>query len=113
MVKSCVHKFINRNKLRQYVGQRVDQYQLNMLVQFGMGENVGQKIICRTRSINPKKIFVQNIGKVVRLTQHANIVFLHQTVQRSGIKIFASNIVASMLAKFVPCATPFIEQLLS
>ena len=26
-----------------------------MLVQFGMGENIGQKMIFRTRSINPKK----------------------------------------------------------
>ena len=84
-----------------------------MLVQFGVCENVGLKIICRTRSINPKKVFSQNVGKAVRLTQDAGIAFLHQTVQRSGIKIFASNIVASMLAKFVPCATPFIEQLLS
>ena len=101
-----------------------------MLLQFGMGENVGQKLICRTRSTNPKKIFAQNIGKVVRLTQHTDIAFLQQnisqlsniitmskqaceTVQRSGTKIFASNIVAKMLAKFVPCAAPFLEQLLS
>ena len=26
MIKSCVHKVINGDKLRQYVGQRVDQY---------------------------------------------------------------------------------------
>ena len=55
MVESCVRELINRDKLRQYVDQRVDQYQPNMLMQFGMGENVGQKIICRTRSLNPKK----------------------------------------------------------
>ena len=104
-----------------------------------MGENVGHKTICRTRSINPKKIFAQNVGKLVRLTQHADIAFLHQnisqlgasslyslkclffvpkkqacqTVQRTGTKIFASNIVANILAKFVPCAAPFVEQLLS
>ena len=53
-----------------------------MLVQFGMGENAGQKIICRTHSINPKKIFVQNFGKVVRLTQHADIAVLHQNVSQ-------------------------------
>ena len=82
MVKSCVHKLINGDKLRQYVGQRVDQYQPNMLVQFGIGENVGQKIICRTRSINPQKMFVQNVGKVVRLTQHADIAFLHQNISQ-------------------------------
>ena len=51
-----------------------------MLVQFGIGENVGQKIICRTRSTNPKNIFVQNVGKVVRLTQHTDIAFLQQNV---------------------------------
>ena len=92
-----------------------------MLVQFGMGENVGQKIIFGTRSINPQKIFVQNVGKVVKLTQNADIAFLHQnvsqqacqTVQRSGTKIFASNISANLLAKFIPCATSFVEQLLS
>ena len=82
MVKSCVHKLINGDKLPQYVGQRVDQYQPNMLLQFGIGENVGQKIICRTRSINPKNIFVQNVGKVVRLTQHADIAFLHQNISQ-------------------------------
>ena len=53
-----------------------------MLVQFGMGENVGQKVISRTHSINSKKIFVQNVGKVVRLTQHANIAFVHQNVSQ-------------------------------
>ena len=26
VVKSCVHKLIKGDKLRQYVGQRVDQY---------------------------------------------------------------------------------------
>ena len=59
MVKFCVHKLINGDKLHQHVGQRVDQYQLNMLVQFGMGENVGEKVICQTRSITAKNIFVQ------------------------------------------------------
>ena len=49
------HKCINRDKLCQHPDQRVDQYQPNTLVQFGMGENVGQKLICRTCSINPKK----------------------------------------------------------
>ena len=53
-----------------------------MLVQFGMGEDVGQKTICGTRFINPKKIFVQNVGKLVRLTQHADIAFLHQNVSQ-------------------------------
>ena len=53
-----------------------------MLVQFGMGENVGQKIIFGTRSINPQKIFVQNVGKVVKLTQNADIAFLHQNVSQ-------------------------------
>ena len=95
-----------------------------MLLQFGMGENVGQKLICRTRSTNPKKIFAQNIGKVVRLTQNTDIAFLQQnisqlsniitmskqaceTVQRSGTKIFASN--SQDVGKFVPCAAPFLE----
>ena len=40
----------------------------SMLVQFGMDENVGQKMICRTLSINPKKRFEQNVGEVIRLT---------------------------------------------
>ena len=53
-----------------------------MLVQFAMGENVGRKTICRTLSINPKKVFAQNVGKVVRLTQHADIAFLHQNVSQ-------------------------------
>ena len=51
-----------------------------MLVQFGMGENIGQKMICRTRSINPKNVFGQNVGKVVRLIKHADFAFLHQNV---------------------------------
>ena len=80
-----------------------------MSVQFGMRKNVGQKMICRTCSMNPKNIFGQNVGKVVRLTQHADIAFLHQNVVQlpnmmtmpktgipnlptSGAKIFASNI---------------------
>ena len=42
-----------------------------------MGENVGQKMMCRTCSINPKNIFGQIVGKVVRLTQNADIPFLH------------------------------------
>ena len=51
-----------------------------MLVQLGVGENVGQKMICRIRFINPKAIFGQNVGKVIRLTQNADIAFLHQNV---------------------------------
>ena len=33
----------------------------SMLAQFGMDENVGQKMICRTRSTNPKK----DLGKML------------------------------------------------
>ena len=51
-----------------------------MLVQFGMGENVGQKMFCRKLSINPKNIFGQNVGKVVKLTQHADIAFPYQNI---------------------------------
>ena len=42
-----------------------------MLVRFGIGENVGHKMVCRTRSINPKKYLAKNIGKIVRLTENA------------------------------------------
>ena len=49
-------------------------------MQCGMGENVGQTVIYRTRSIIPKKIFGQNVGKVIRLMQHADIAFLHQNI---------------------------------
>ena len=122
MVKSCVHKLINREKLRQHVDQRVDQYQPNMLVSFGMGENVGQKMICQRRSISHKNIFAQNVGKVVRLTKHADIAFLYQNVvQLSNIMTMSKNrhvelykqvaprslpvILANMLAKFTPCLT--------
>ena len=45
-----------------------------------MSEDVGQKRISQRRSINPKKTFVQSVGKVVRLTKHADIVFFHQNV---------------------------------
>ena len=63
-----------------------------MLVQFGIGENVDLKIICRTRSTNPKKIFVQNVGKVVRLTQHTDIAFLQQNVSQLRNMITMSKI---------------------
>ena len=65
-----------------------------MLVQFGMGENIGENIICQTCSINPKKIFDQNVGKMVRLMQHykTSKTQHYKTLQTSGAKIFASNI---------------------
>ena len=70
-----------------------------MLVQFGMGKNVGQKMIWWIHSINPKKIFSQNVGKVVRLDkmpycstlQHENHDVKKQTcqsAQTSGTNIF-------------------------
>ena len=45
-----------------------------------MNKNVGRKMICRTRSINLKNIFGQNVDRVVKLTRHADIAFLHQNV---------------------------------
>ena len=71
MIKSHVHKLINGDKLSQNIGQQVDQSKPNMLVRFGMGENVDHKMICRTRSINPKKYLAKSIGKIVRLTENA------------------------------------------
>ena len=80
-----------------------------MLVQFGMGENIGQKIICETRSINPEKIFVQNVGKVVRLTLHADIAFVHQNVsQLPNMMIMSKRGMSKTVQEKAPRSLPVI-----
>ena len=120
MVKFCVHKLINGDKLHQHVGQRVDQYQPNMLVQFGMGENVGEKVICQTRSITPKNIFVQGSQTdtaLIKILSNFPTWWLCQkqacqTVQTSGTKIFASNI-SQNVGKVCPLLNSTKKYLLS
>ena len=56
-----------------------------MLVQFGMSENAGQKMICQTRSINTKKMFAKYVGKVVRLTQNVGYSQLNHNKRDSQI----------------------------
>ena len=86
-------------------------------------------MICRTCSINSKKIFGQNVGKVVRLTENADIALLHQnvaqlcnmmtmpkqacqTVQTSDAHIFASNFIQD-LGKVCPLFNTTKKLLLS
>ena len=76
-----------------------------MVVQFGMGENAGQKMICQKCSISPKNIFGQNVGKVVRLKQHANIAFLHQNIAQH------SNVMTVSKTDIPDCTNKWLQDL--